>query len=134
MVNYGIEVLRFNQPVAVGAQVKLHATLNSAINLRGITKIEVDVKLEIKDVSKPALAGLWPNNKSMNVVLDLGANIECDEDNFVDFAELGSALYKSLFPNEMPLVSLLNIGSEEIKGTEILKKTYQTILFIFKFI
>ena len=37
----------------------------------------------------------------------------------VDFAELGSALYKSLFPNEKPIVSLLNIGSEEIKGTEI---------------
>ena len=79
------------------------------------------------DVSKPALAGLWPNNKNTNVVLDLGANIECDEDNFVDFAELGSALYKSLFPNENPNVSLLNIGSEEIKGTEILKKAFKKL-------
>ena len=79
------------------------------------------------DVSKPALAGLWPNNKNTNVVLDLGANIECDEDNFVDFAELGSALYKSLFPNENPKVSLLNIGSEEIKGTEILKKAFKKL-------
>ena len=57
----------------------------------------------------------------MNVVLDLGANIECNESNLIDFAELGSALYKSLFINEKPKVSLLNIGSEEIKGTEILK-------------
>tara|TARA_Y200000002_G_scaffold374974_1_gene376519 strand:+ start:261 stop:1280 length:1020 start_codon:yes stop_codon:yes gene_type:complete len=72
-------------------------------------------------VSRPALAGLWPNQKGMNVVLDLGANIECNEDNLVDFAELGSALFKSLFPSEKPKVSLLNIGSEEIKGTEILK-------------
>ena len=72
-------------------------------------------------VSKPALAGLWPNQKGMNVVLDLGANIECNENNLVDFAELGSALFKSLFPSEKPKVSLLNIGSEEIKGTEILK-------------
>ena len=59
----------------------------------------------------------------MNVVLDLGANIECDEQNLIDFAELGSALYKSLFPLDKPKVSLLNIGSEEIKGTEILKNT-----------
>ena len=81
----------------------------------------------INDVSKPALAGLWPNNNGMNVVLDLGANIECNEINLVDFAELGSALYKSLFPNEKPLVSLLNIGSEEIKGTETLKKTYKKL-------
>ena len=41
-------------------------------------------------VSKPALAGLWPNQHGMNVVLDLGANIECNDQNLVDFAELGS--------------------------------------------
>ncbi len=73
------------------------------------------------EISKPALAGLWPNQNGMNVVLDLGANIECNDQNLVDFAELGSALYKSLFPNEKPKVSLLNVGSEEIKGTEMLK-------------
>ena len=75
----------------------------------------------INNVNKPALAGLWPNQNGLNVVLDLGANIECNEQNLIDFAELGSALYKSLFPNEKPQVSLLNVGSEEIKGTEMLK-------------
>ena len=75
----------------------------------------------IDGVSKPALAGLWPNQSGMNVVLDLGANIECSEQNLVDFAELGSALYKSLFPLKKPKVSLLNVGSEEMKGTEMLK-------------
>ena len=74
-------------------------------------------------VSKPALAALWPSKKNFNLVLDLGANIECNEQNLVDFAELGSALFKSLYPNELPKVSLLNIGSEEIKGTEVLKNT-----------
>ncbi len=72
-------------------------------------------------LSKPALAGLWPNQNGMNVVLDLGANIECSDQNLVDFAELGSALYRALFPNDKPKVSLLNVGSEEIKGTEMLK-------------
>ena len=81
----------------------------------------------MEQVSKPALAGLWPNKINMNVVLDLGANIDCDENNLVDFSEMGSALFKSLFPSENPKVGLLNIGSEEIKGTEILKKAY-TIL------
>jgi glycerol-3-phosphate acyltransferase PlsX len=78
----------------------------------------------MKDVSKPALAGLWPSKRGMSVVLDLGANIECDEKNLVDFSEMGAALYKSIFPNHKPYVSLLNIGSEEIKGTEMLKKAY----------
>ncbi len=81
----------------------------------------------IDNVNKPALAGLWPNEKGMNVVLDLGANIECNEDNLIDFAELGSALFKSIFPNESPIVALLNIGSEEIKGTEVLKKAHKKL-------
>ena len=76
----------------------------------------------IDDVNKPALAGLWPSKNGMNVVLDLGANIECNDQNLVDFAELGSALFKSLFPNDKPKVSLLNVGSEEMKGTEMLKE------------
>jgi len=78
----------------------------------------------MSQVSRPALAALWPNQKGMTVVLDLGANIECSDDNLIDFSELGSALYKSLYPNVTPKVSLLNIGSEEIKGTESLKKAY----------
>ena len=41
----------------------------------------------IDEVSKPALAQLWPNQNGMNVVLDLGANIECSEQNLIDFAE-----------------------------------------------
>ncbi len=76
----------------------------------------------VEGVGKPALAGLWPNDKGMNVVLDLGANIECNDQNLIEFAELGSALFKSLYPDKKPKVSLLNIGSEEIKGTEVLKK------------
>ena len=59
--------------------------------------------------------------------MDLGANIECNEINLTDFAELGSTLYKSIFQNEKPLVGLLNIGSEEIKGTDILKKTFKKL-------
>ena len=78
----------------------------------------------IKGINKPALAGLWPNKNNMNVVLDLGANIVCDEKNLCDFASMGSALFKSLFKNEKPKVALLNVGLEENKGNEILKKTF----------
>ena len=81
----------------------------------------------MNEVNKPALAGLWPSKKGMSVVLDLGANIDCNDKNLIDFAELGSALFKSLFPSEKPKVSLLNVGSEEIKGTEILKIASQKL-------
>ena len=82
----------------------------------------------IEKIDKPALSALWPNKIGMNIVLDLGANIECSEKNLVDFSLMGAALHKSLFENEESKVALLNIGSEEIKGNNIIKNTYQKLI------
>ena len=79
----------------------------------------------IENIDKPALSALWPNKKGMSVVLDLGANIECSSKNLVDFSIMGASLYKSLYPQENPNVALLNIGSEELKGNETIKETFQ---------
>jgi phosphate acyltransferase len=81
----------------------------------------------IKNIDKPALSALWPNKKGMSVVLDLGANIECSAKNLVDFSIMGASLYKSLYPSKVPNVALLNIGSEELKGNEIIKETFQKL-------
>ena len=81
----------------------------------------------IENIDKPALSALWPNKKGMSVVLDLGANIECSAKNLVDFSIMGSSLYKSLYPDETPNVALLNIGSEELKGNETIKETFQLL-------
>ena len=90
----------------------------------------VIAKLNLKmleNIDKPALSALWPNKKGMSVVLDLGANIECSSKNLVDFSIMGASLYKSLYPNDNPNVALLNIGSEELKGNEIIKETFQKL-------
>jgi len=81
----------------------------------------------IENIDKPALSALWPNKKGMSVVLDLGANIECSSKNLFDFSIMGASLYTSLYPNDKPNVALLNIGSEEFKGNEIIKNTYQIL-------
>ena len=81
----------------------------------------------IENIDKPALSGLWPNKTGTNIVLDLGASIDCSEKNLIDFSLMGSALFKALFPNEEAKVALLNIGSEELKGTEMIKATYKTL-------
>ena len=81
----------------------------------------------IENIDKPALSALWPNKKNFNVVLDLGANIECSEKNLVDFSIMGSSLFKSLYPNENAVVALLNVGAEELKGNEKIKKAYQLL-------
>jgi glycerol-3-phosphate acyltransferase PlsX len=81
----------------------------------------------IENIDKPALSALWPNKKGMSVVLDLGANVECNDKNLIDFAIMGSSLFKALYPDDKAKVALLNIGSEEIKGNEVIKNTYQKL-------
>jgi len=81
----------------------------------------------IKNIDKPALSALWPNKNGMSVVLDLGANIECSSKNLFDFSIMGASLYTSLYPNEKPNIGLLNIGSEELKGNETIKETFQIL-------
>ena len=90
----------------------------------------VIAKLNLKmleNIDRPALSALWPNKKGMSVVLDLGANIECSSKNLADFAVMGASLYKSLYPNDISKVALLNIGSEELKGNEMIKETYKLL-------
>jgi len=110
---------------AVSSQINDGADITLSAGNTGVLLVISRMILKMmNEVSKPALAGLWPSKKGISVVLDLGANIECDENNLIDFSKMGAALYKAIFPNQKPYVGLLNIGSEEIKGTETLKKAY----------
>jgi acyl dehydratase len=58
MINYGVEDLKFNQPVQVNSEVRLRAKLHSLTNLRGISKCQLHITLEIKDNTKPAFTGI----------------------------------------------------------------------------
>ena len=119
---------------AIQSQIDLPTDVTLSAGNTGVLLVMSKMILKtLENVDKPALAGLWPNEKNMNVVLDLGANVECSEKNLLDFSEMGSALYKSLFPNDKAKVALLNIGSEEIKGTGILKSTYAKLKQLDKF-
>ena len=84
---------------SINSQLEFNSNITLSAGNTGVLFVISRMLLKtIDSVSKPALAGLWPNEKNMNVVLDLGANVECDEKNLIDFAEMGAALYKSLFP------------------------------------
>ena len=78
----------------------------------------------IDGVDKPALAAIWPNFKDYSIVLDLGANIECTDNNLIEFSILGSELYKTIFNKIDVVTGLLNIGSEEIKGNDSIKNAH----------
>ena len=119
---------------SINSQIEYNSNITLSAGNTGVLFVISRMLLKTIDtVSKPALAGFWPNEKNMNVVLDLGANVDCDDKNLIDFSEMGAALYKSLFPEDTPKVALLNIGSEEIKGTETLKKAHARLKEISKF-
>jgi len=110
---------------SIQSQISLNTDVSLSAGNTGVFLVMSKMILKmLEGIDKPALAGLWPSDKGMSLVLDLGANIECSEKNFIDFSEMGSALYKSLYPDEDIKVSLLNIGSEELKGTETLKNAH----------
>ena len=74
-------------------------------------------------IDRPALAALLPTLGENDVVmLDLGANTECDSQNLVQFAVMGSAYARTVLKIAKPRVRLLNIGTEELKGTDELKE------------
>lgn len=74
------------------------------------------------DVDRPAIAAIWPTIESECIVLDVGANVGADARQLVEFAMMGAAMARTLFGVERPSIGLLNIGVEEIKGLEEIKK------------
>lgn len=78
-------------------------------------------------ISRPAIAALWPSIKGETVVLDLGANLEADEKQLVDFAIMGEAFARVELGLRHPAVGLLNIGEEELKGHDEIRGAAQTL-------
>ena len=72
-------------------------------------------------IDRPALVAMLPTMKAESVMLDLGANTECDEHNLVQFAVMGAAFARTMLGLKRPSVALLNIGQEDLKGTHELK-------------
>ncbi len=83
----------------------------------------------IQGIERPALAKFIPSqNGHMTLVLDLGANVDCTPEQLVQFAVIGSELVHALYPNEgAPRVGLLNVGTEDIKGTDTVKQVFKLL-------
>ncbi len=76
----------------------------------------------MENISRPAIAAIWPSMRADIVVLDVGATVGGDARQLVDFSILGSALARALFDLDAPSVGLLNVGVEEMKGLEQVKE------------
>ena len=81
----------------------------------------------IKGIDRPALAGILPSYKSRLLLIDAGSNTNCKPINLLQFAQMSSIYLHNTFGIERPAIGLLNIGTEETKGNELTRESYQLL-------
>ncbi|HYE11893.1 MAG TPA: phosphate acyltransferase PlsX [Patescibacteria group bacterium] len=81
----------------------------------------------IKGIDRPALSPLLPTKKGMCMIIDAGANLDCKPKNLQQFAIMGSIYMEKVMGIHNPRVGLLNVGTEEGKGTELTKQSYELL-------
>jgi glycerol-3-phosphate acyltransferase PlsX len=133
------EVVAMDDPIEVALRRKKNSSMRVAIeqiksgaaqamvsagNTGALMAIARYVLKTIDGIDRPAIAGRMPDFKGGGTtMLDLGANVDCTPQHLLQFAVMGSALVSVLDNIESPTVGLLNIGEEDIKGSEVIKKT-----------
>jgi glycerol-3-phosphate acyltransferase PlsX len=93
----------------------------SAGNTGALMAMAKFVLKTLPGIDRPAIASFFPTLKGESVMLDLGANIDCDAENLVQCAVMGDAFARSVLGLVQPSVGLLNVGSEELKGHEAVR-------------
>ena len=81
----------------------------------------------IKGIDRPALAGILPAYKSQLLLIDSGSNTNCKPINLLQFAQMSTIYLRNTFGIEYPAIGLLNIGTEETKGNELVKESYKLL-------
>ena len=94
----------------------------SAGNTGALMAIAKIVLKMVNEIDRPAIAGVFPSLRGESVTLDLGANIECNSENLVQFAIMGAAFARIVLGIKRPIVGLLNVGTEDLKGNESVKE------------
>ncbi|MBC3935397.1 phosphate acyltransferase PlsX [Undibacterium rugosum] len=96
----------------------------SAGNTGALMAVSRYVLKTMQGVDRPAICSMLPNQKNRpTYMLDLGANVDCEPLHLHQFAIMGSALVSALEGNARPTIGLLNVGEEDIKGNDVVKKT-----------
>ena len=136
------EVVEMHDPPAAALKNKKDSSMRVAINLvkRGeaqacvsagntgaLMAISRFVLKMVPGVERPAIITLLPTLKGHTYMLDMGANVDCSAENLLQFAIMGSILVSSVEQIEKPRVGLLNVGEEEIKGNEVVKRAAELL-------
>jgi len=99
----------------------------SAGNTGALMALAKIVLKTMPEIDRPALAAIGPSARGDVVMLDLGANVQCDARNLVEFAIMGDAFARAVLGLTAPSIGLLNVGSEELKGDERVRQAAETL-------
>ena len=102
------------------AEGKAHCVV-SAGNTGALMAMSKVVLRTVPGIDRPAMASYFPTRRGESVMLDLGANVECDAENLVQFALMGEVFARSVLGLLEPTVGLLNVGSEDMKGNDAVR-------------
>ncbi len=89
--------------------------------LMAISKLQLRMAA---DLERPAIVASWPTARGVSAVLDVGANVESDAEQLVEFAIMGAAFHRAVHGSTRPTVGLLNVGSEDQKGHEEVREAH----------
>src|ERR1700758_5501714 len=131
------EIVAMDDPVEVALRKKKDSSMRVALNrvkddeaqacvsagnTGALMAVSRYVLKTLPGIERPAIASALPNPNGYTMMLDLGANVDCEPQHLLQFAEMGHALVSALEGKERPTIGLLNIGEEVIKGNETIKR------------
>ena len=99
----------------------------SAGNTGALMAISRFVLKTLAGIDRPAIASILPTLNGHTYVLDLGANVDCTAEHLLQFGIMGSELVASVEHRERPTIGLLNIGEEDIKGNEVVRRAAELL-------
>lgn len=141
-VQHASEVVAMDEPVASALRTKKDSSMRvmadlvkdgradaglSAGNTGALMAISRFVLKTLPGIDRPAIAGIVPTRRGHCYVLDLGANVDCQAEHLQQFGIMGAMLVSALEHRERPSVGLLNIGEEDIKGNEVVKRAAELL-------
>ncbi len=141
-VQHASEVVTMDESTATALRKKKDSSMRVAINLvktgeahacvsagntGALMAISRFVLKTLPGIDRPAICSVLPTMRGRTYVLDLGANVDCEPENLLQFGIMGASLVAAVERNESPSVGLLNIGVEDIKGNEVVKRAAELL-------
>jgi glycerol-3-phosphate acyltransferase PlsX len=136
-VHHASEIVAMDESPGVALRSKKDSSIRVAVNLvkdetahacisagntGALMAISRFVLKTLPDIERPAICSVLPTLTGQTYMLDLGANVDCSAEHLLQFGVMGSTLVSSVENKERPSIGLLNIGEEDIKGNEVVKR------------